>query len=830
MAATGICSDLVVVELGDGRVASSLAGMILADNGARVLKVEPPAGDRFRAALPSGWLVWNRGKESVVADLASPEDRARVSELIAAADVVIDGLDAGHADSLGLGEEHLRPANPSLVWASITSFGPRSELSRIPAEDALVMAKAGVFARGLFAFREGPIFTGAYLASVGAAHQCVSGIMGALVVRDRTGLGQRVDATLFQGLNPLDYFMSYHVQLGAKVAAQMAAAAEGEDEDSPADDEAKTRSDDAPRVPAATRYGVFGCTRDGHWLSFSPQLPHQARALVHVLELDWMFDDERFKDMPSFWTLDDAGEWDRFLTERIKERDLDDWVARGRANPDLPFEPILSAEAALDHPQLRHNGDVVVIEDSRVGPIEEIGPVGHFAATPSRIEESSPPLDAHAALPASRPSGELAGEVPAHALDGVTIVEFGYFYAMPFGVTMAASLGARVIKVENLDGDPFRWSFGPPEWGACKTTEGKESIALDLRTDEGRTIMRELLANADVFVHGFRPGVPERLGLDIDSVRAIKPDIVYLHGSGYGSDGPLAHRPIYAGVAGAMSGSVHRQAPTWLDPEFSAPLSALEAQMIVLPRLAGVTDGDANAAEGVMTALLLALRHRQRTGEGQFVSTSMIGSNVLAYAEDFTRYDGKMPVARADADELGTSALHRLYRALEGWVFLAVATQREWEQFVAVLDAPSLAGDERFATAADRVANDAALADEITKQLAARAAAEWEDACLAAGVGCVEVSERSQAELASFDERLRAAGLIVPIEHPLFGALVRYAPPAALSKTPGPVRPGCTFAQHTRSILAELGRSDEEIADLATRGVVKLAEPSPSAW
>src|SRR5262249_33160548 len=187
MAGSALCSDLVVVELGDGRVASSLAGMILADNGARVLKVEPPGGDRLRETLPSGWLVWNRGKESVVADLASSDGRAVVAELLAGADVVIDGLDPGVADDCGVGEGHTRASNSSVVWAPATSLGPRSELSRIPADDALVMAKAGVFARGLFAFREGPIFTGAYLASVGAAHQCVSGIMAALVVRDQMG-------------------------------------------------------------------------------------------------------------------------------------------------------------------------------------------------------------------------------------------------------------------------------------------------------------------------------------------------------------------------------------------------------------------------------------------------------------------------------------------------------------------------------------------------------------------------------------------------------------------------------------------------------------------
>ena len=299
------------------------------------------------------------------------------------------------------------------------------------------MAKAGIFARGMFGFREGPIFTGAYLASVGAAHQCVSGIMGALVVRDRTGTGQRVDATLFQGLNPIDYFMSYHAQLGAKMAAELAPAAEPESEitSEPA------LVTDTPRVPAATRYGATACTRDGRWLSFSPQLSHQAQALVRVLELDWMLEDERFKDMPSFWSLDDAGEWDLLIIERVKERDLDEWVEHGHANPDLPFEPILSAEDALDHPQLRHNGDVVTVTHPEHGPVEQIGPVGHFSRTPSRIVSAPPTLGVHGAVPAAPVLPETTGDVPAHTLQGVTIVEFGYFYAMPYGVTMAASLG-----------------------------------------------------------------------------------------------------------------------------------------------------------------------------------------------------------------------------------------------------------------------------------------------------------------------------------------------------------------------------------------------------
>ena len=309
-----ICSDLLVVELGRGNAAASEVGMFLADNGARVIKVEPPQGDLFRTSVPSAWLVWNRGKESVVADMGTEDGREQVRSLIAAADVVVEALDAGEVEALGLGHEDVRPANPGLVYCSIKGFGPAGPYAAIKADDALVMAKAGAFSRGDFGFREGPIFSGARIASNGAAHMAVSGILAALIVRDRTGAGQRVEASLYLGLNPIDYFVSYHVQMGARPPE-------------PAPD----MSDKEPselRTPAATRYMVSACTRDGRWMFFSPQLPHQAKALISVLELDWMLEDERFASMPWFWTLEDAAAWEDAIYERVKERDLEEWTSR----------------------------------------------------------------------------------------------------------------------------------------------------------------------------------------------------------------------------------------------------------------------------------------------------------------------------------------------------------------------------------------------------------------------------------------------------------------------------------------------------------------------
>ena len=319
--------------------------------------------------------------------------------------------------------------------------------------------------------------------------------------------------------------------------------------------------------------------------------------------------------------------------------------------------------------------------------------------------------------------------------------------------------------------------------------------------------MHELIARADVFVLGFRPGVAERLGIDYDTLSKINPKLVYVHAAGYGAQGPYSHRPVYASTALALAGNLPRFAAFWMDPALSSDFSVVELQEVIAPRLRGPVDGDSNAAQTACTALMFGLFHQRRTGVGQFLSTSMIGGNVYSYSDDAVTYDGKPPVAQSDPELLGLNALYRLYQTGDGWVFLAATNDKERAALAATLGVELPDGDD-------------ARAAVLAAALADRKADEVEADLTEAGVGCASVFADGHPAFIATDEAIFDAGLAAEIEHPLFGTIRRHGLPAMLSETPGRLAPGSLRGQHTIPILTELGYTPEQIADLEAKQVV----------
>jgi crotonobetainyl-CoA:carnitine CoA-transferase CaiB-like acyl-CoA transferase len=791
---TTICDGLLMLEIGSGSIAAALCGMVLADNGARVVKLEPPEGDRLRRESPSGFLVWCRDKESVVIDLRTGAGRDRYLALAQSADVIVEALAPGVAAAWGVDYPVLRETNPRLVYCSITAFGAAGSYARLKGYEGVVAAKSGLFTAGTYTGRptgSDPVFVNAPLASVGAGHMALSGVLAALTARETTGRGQCVEATLVQGLTPSDYFATMHWQYELRRAAEPP----------------------APRAVPLARPPALLCSKDGRWINVSTTMPHQLRSLVKALEIT--------VTRPSAADAVAATEYRDAFYDAFRQKTLEEWLPLLLADTDIAFEVVRTSEQGMDHPQAVHNRQVIQLNDPVVGPVAQIGPIADFSETPSVMTRSAPALGEHAALP---DAPHVCRSSPAaanltHALSNISIIEFGYFYAMPFGITMAASFGARVIKVEGVTGDPMRVNYGVAEAGAVKVLEGKESVALDVKTVEGRKIINQLLAGADVFAFGFRPQVARRLGLDYQSVRDINPRIIYLHASGYGIDGPYSDRPLYAGPAAATSGCYHRQAGYWLNPALAAGRNVDELKSLA-GKLQPPVDGDSNAALAVLSALSLALYHQRRTGQGQSVSTSMIAGNAYAYADDYTRYAGKPRTPLPDPAQQGIHALYRIYPALTGWVFVAAPSQQEWERLATTLGRPELCRDQRFLSAGGRAAHDDELVTELTELFAERPSSDWECIMAEEGLAVVEVFGGSMADFTNTDPVLRETGLVGEVEHPIFGPVLRHGVPVKFSETPGRLEAGCLLGQHTDAILVELGHGPEQIAELKAKGVL----------
>jgi crotonobetainyl-CoA:carnitine CoA-transferase CaiB-like acyl-CoA transferase len=794
-------------------LAGAHVGQLLADFGAEVVGVEPPGGSPLRRE--AAWPFWARGKQSLVLDLANAADRRVAEGLALEADVLVETWRPGVADKLGLGFEALSAANPRLVYASITGFGRNGPLARLQGYEGVVMAKLGAFgAQAHLTARPGPSFIAAPFCSWSAAQQALHGILASLFERERSGRGQRVDATLVQGLlahdtwNWLIRFVA-HKYTGAYRTAR------------------PVSERGVPNHPLMFRL-LVGLTKDGCYLQFSQSSDHLFEAFLRAAGLDWMLSDPHWSKAGGH--EDEAvreAYWEKLLGA-VREKTLAEWTQIFDGNSDVWAERFRRGTELLDHPQLRHDGHVVELSDQGRGAVLQPGPLVHMDATPATGLRPAPALDAdgealRARAARARPQAAAPVAGPEGApLAGVTVLELGTWFAAPYGATLLADLGARVIKLEQLDGDPIRKVIPFPEVAGVKVLMGKESVALDVASDAGREIVHALARRAQLVLRSFRAGVAERLGLDAKSLLAVNPDLVYLDAPGYGVDGPCGHRPAFAPTIAAASGLSTRIAGP-LVPE-GAELSLAEVKAGAM-RLFGagafIAQSDGFAAHGVATALLLGLVARQRGAPGQRLLTTMLSTVAHALAEDMVRFAGRPAAPTPDSELLGFGALYRLYAASEGFVFLAVTTEREWRRLVGEAPFAALADDPRFRDEAGRRAHDTELAARLGGIFAARTATDWERALTAVDVACVvSVEGPVEASVTDPDGLARALGLVLEVEHPVLEKHPRLVPALRFSRSRGAAGTGPRIGQHTDAVLRELGYDEARISALRSQGVI----------
>jgi crotonobetainyl-CoA:carnitine CoA-transferase CaiB-like acyl-CoA transferase len=403
------------------------------------------------------------------------------------------------------------------------------------------------------------------------------------------------------------------------------------------------------------------------------------------------------------------------------------------------------------------------------------------------------------------------------------VLDFSTVIAGPYGAAMIADLGARVIKVDATpEREQVRGSAaaGAVNTGNLKLYAGKEHIQVDLQTEEGQRIVHQLIENSDVLLHNFRPGVPRRLGIDWETCQTINPRLVHVYIGAYGATGPHSRRPGAHPLPGALFGGALRQAGASMPPSPDEPMDL--AQIRETARwLMRANEGnpDPNSSQAVGTSIMLGLYAREVTGRGQPIQATMMQANAWANADEAYDFEGRPGYRIPDADCYGLHALYRLYKASEGWVFLAALTDREWQSFTTAVDRPDLASDPRFATADDRREHDEDLIVELAGLFGARAADEWEATLTAADVACVRADGDSGTFFEEHPHAL-ANNLAVETESPRFGKYKRHGGIVQFSDTPGRYGPGPFPGEHTVRLMEELGYDRAAVDALREKRVV----------
>lgn len=601
----GALDGIRVIDFGQ-YVAGPMVGMLLGDQGADVVRIDPPGGPLYDG--PAN-VAWNRNKRSIVLDLKQPADLSVARRLIAGADIVVENFRPGVLERLGLSAAAMVDANPGLIYCSLPGFASDDPRSGVRAWEGVVAAAAGTYRLNEESGR--PVYTTLPFSSYFAAFQGAAAIAMALNARQRDGRGQTIEVPLYDAT---------FGALGARITFH--------------------RRPRAPRPPGDL-LGNYRCG-DGRWVSYVSGNKAARSFLESVGGSEWsdatntgLMSAEEFDEKARTLFLSrPAAEWEAYCEEIGTECSV--------CRPSSEW---------LDHPGALESGIVIDIEDRLLGTVRGPGVNVRMSASPHSTPTSRPAADAHRdeiiaeldGTPAARPVPD-ADEL-RRALQGVRVLDLCIVLAGPTCARTLAEYGADVIKIE-----------APPRAGRepfhNDTNRGKRSLILDLKSRAGREVFWRLVDRADVVVQNFRKGVAERLGLGYETVRARNMRVVYASLNTYGHVGPLAGRPGHEQIAQAATGMQERYGGD--GRPVTAPFAA----------------NDYGTGYMGAYAVALALLHRERTGEGQHVDTALAYTATMLQSSVIHRYRDDRPNEPRGQDALGESPLARCYEAADGWLYI----------------------------------------------------------------------------------------------------------------------------------------------------------------
>jgi len=713
----GVLEGIRVIDFGQ-YIAGPMAAMLLGDQGADVIRVDPPGGPRWDTPANA---TWNRNKRSIVLDLKQPADLETARKLIASADVVVENFRPGVMDRLGLGADAMTKANSRLIYCSLPGFGSDDPRAQVRAWEGVLGAATGAYRAG----KGRPVYTVIPYSSAYGAFLCAVTVAMALNERARSGIGQRAEIPLFDA--------TFSV-IGARGLL-----VNGEPEHEPAFNWSR-------QLPC----------KDDRWLMYVAN-NKRFQAFIQAIGMDKWRDAnlppaelaQKFADVTR---TRNAKEWEDFIAE-------------------VGSEGVICHSSAewLQHPQALESKIIADYEDPVLGKFRGPGINARLSATPGSVRRPRPKLDEHrdAILKDLAPASSLpAGETLRTALQGVKVVDLCIVLAGPTCGRTLAEFGADVIRIDS-----------PHTKTVLRHNDinrGKRSLLLDLKTKEGLEVFWKLVDQADVVLQNFRLGVAEKLGVGYEQVRARRPDIVYGSMNTFGHVGPYANRPGHEQIGQAVSGMQVRYGSA---KPATAPFAANDYGTGLM------------ACYGVALALL----HRRRTGQGQFVDSALAYTATMLQSALLQSYPGKTWDEPHGQEATGHGALNRLYEASDGWLYLA-ARPGEIARCDGLSDLASREGS--------------ALERALEERMRTRSTQAWVETLTKAGIGAHHVVP-SLVELMT-DPLVVSRRLAVTRDHEGFGPITTTAPSVRLSRTPVDIgRPAAKPGSDAPSILAGIGMSNE---------------------
>jgi crotonobetainyl-CoA:carnitine CoA-transferase CaiB-like acyl-CoA transferase len=759
--APGALNGIRVVDLSTG-IAGPAAAMFMADFGADVIKVEPPAGDPGRSG--PGFPMWNRNKRGMVIDAGTPDGAARLAALLAGADVCITGGDDGSSLPAVAAPEAACAANPALVYLQVPPY-----LDTVPwpggrESAALLHAYAGLALRQN-SYSGSPIDPAFAYVLYAQAVWAGSAAMAALIERERSGHGQVVTVGGVHGMM-ITSTSALMIDLNAP----------------------ERKADNGPGGPSPL-YTRYQCA-DGKWLFLATLLPKFQQQSLITLGLTDLLADQRVGGELENMLLPANRDWVRArFREVFATKTSDEWIAILHA-ADVPVGPLYQQSDWLDSEVIASIGMRAEVDDPERGPVAMPANPIKMSGTPATVRSPAPRLGEHDGDELWDPRPQPAGPAPegGPALTGLRVLDLGAVLAGPYAGTLLAELGADVIKVEIPAGDSWR------DRGMLYI-RGQRGLAIDLRSEAGRATFYRLVESADVVLDNYRAGVLKRLQIDYPRLEPVNPRIVSVSITGFGEGTPFSAEPAFDPILQARSGMMTAQGG---DSE---------------PVLNTVAINDVVTAATSVLAALLAVFSQLRTGRGQSAAVALAATAAYAQSEELVQVKGRPPAHRGGRDFPGPGPLDRSYAtADDGWVRLQAdpATGPAQLREAGFTDGAEPATDE------DWTSHLAAAFAALPRDEAIRRLTE---------AGIPAAASRRLLELPQ-DADFTAFEILTTLERGDLGPTLAPSRYAAFSRTRQDkllLAPG--VGEHSTEILSEAGLTEDEIAALLESGAIRQGRP-----